>query len=60
MPRHRTSSAFDHELAVDEIAAACNGDWRGAFRALMLLNEPLEQRLEQMSEVPPAHQCCIS
>ncbi|WP_439410222.1 hypothetical protein ACNJX9_39375 [Bradyrhizobium sp. DASA03076] len=45
-----------YELAVDEIVAACDGDWRGALRALMLLNERLELRLEQMSEVHPPHQ----
>jgi len=30
---------------VDEIVAACNGDLRGAVKALMLVNEQLEQRL---------------
>ncbi|WP_271606582.1 hypothetical protein [Bradyrhizobium sp. CCBAU 11434] len=52
MPRQRTNSAF----AVDEIVAACDGDLRGALRALMLLNEQLEQRLALMGEVRPAHQ----
>ncbi|WP_439409162.1 hypothetical protein ACNJX9_13240 [Bradyrhizobium sp. DASA03076] len=55
--RQRTNSALDqYELAVDEIVAACDGDWRGALRALMLLNERLELRLEQMSGVHPPHQ----
>ena len=57
MPRQRTNSALDqYELAIDEIVAACDGDLRDALRALMLLNERLELRLEQMSEVHPAHQ----
>ncbi|WP_092239577.1 hypothetical protein [Bradyrhizobium sp. Gha] len=57
MPRQRTNSALDeYELAVDEIVAGCDGDLRAALRALMLLNERLEQRLEEMSEVHPPHQ----
>lgn len=57
MPRQRTNSALDqYELAIDEIVAACDGDLRGAVRALMLLNERLEQRLEQMSGVHPPHE----
>ncbi|WP_271617550.1 hypothetical protein ACNJX9_13330 [Bradyrhizobium sp. DASA03076] len=57
MPRQRTNSGLDqYELAVDEIVAACDGDLRGALRALMLLNEQLEQRLVLMSEVRSPHQ----
>ena len=57
MPRERTISALDeYELAVDEIVAACDGDLRDALRALMLLNERLELRLEQLCEVHPPHQ----
>ncbi|MDA9407423.1 hypothetical protein [Bradyrhizobium sp. CCBAU 45384] len=57
MPRQRTNSDLDQcELAVEEIVAACDGDLRDALRALMLLNERLELRLGQMSEVHPAHQ----
>lgn len=57
MSRLRTNSALDqyYELAVDEIVAACDGDLRTALRALMLLNEQLEQRLEQMSGGHPPH-----
>src|SRR4051812_45707335 len=47
------------KLAVDEIVAACDGDLRDALRALMLLNERLELRLEQMSEVHPRTSGCI-
>ena len=57
MPRQRTNSTLDqYELAVDEIVAACDGDVRGALRALMLLNEQLEQQLELMSGVRPPDQ----
>ncbi|WP_396604990.1 hypothetical protein ACFLEY_34655 [Bradyrhizobium sp. YCK136] len=57
MPRQRTNSDLDqYELAVDEIVAACDGDLRGALRALMLLNEQLEQRLALLSDVRPAQQ----
>ena len=48
--RPRTKGILDqYELAVDEIVAACDGDVRGALRALMLVNEQLEQRLERIS-----------
>jgi hypothetical protein len=50
MSRRRTKGILDqYELAVDEIVAACDGDVRGALRALMLVNEQLEQRLERIS-----------
>jgi len=46
MSRPRTKGILDqYELAVDEIVAACDGDVRGALRALILVNEQLEQRL---------------
>ncbi|WP_245446874.1 hypothetical protein [Bradyrhizobium sp. MOS002] len=54
MPRQRTNSALDqYELAGDEIVTACDGDLRSALRALMLLNEQLEQELTLMSGVRP-------
>jgi hypothetical protein len=50
MSRSNTSSLLDqYELAIDEIVAACDGDVRGALKALMLVNEQLEQRLERIS-----------
>ena len=50
MSRPCTKGILDqYELAVDEIVAACDGDVRGALRALMLVNEQLEQRLERIS-----------
>jgi replication-associated recombination protein RarA len=36
------------DTAIDEIVAACNGDIRGALRALMLVNEQLEAKLQQL------------
>ena len=57
MSRPRTKGILDqYELAVDEIVAACDGDVRGALRALILVNEQLEQRLERsahMDELSP-------
>jgi len=54
MPRQRTNSALDqYKLAGDEIVTACDGDLRSALRALMLLNEQLEQELTLMSGVRP-------
>ena len=46
MSRAYSNSLLDqYEQDVDEIVAACNGDLRGAVKALMLVNEQLEQRL---------------
>jgi hypothetical protein len=40
---------FDvNDTAIDEIVAACNGDIRGALKALMLVNEQLEAELQQL------------
>jgi hypothetical protein len=33
---------------IDEIVATCNGDIRGALKALMLVNEHLEFELQQL------------
>ena len=41
----------EYERDVDEIIAACRGDLRGAVKALMLINEQLEQTLRQLSAV---------
>ena len=52
MSRTRTNSLFDqYEQDVDEIVAARRGDLRGAVKALMLINEQLEQTLQQLSAV---------
>ena len=36
-----------NEAAIDQIVATCNGDMRGALRALLLVNEQLEAELAQ-------------
>jgi hypothetical protein len=41
-------AASSYEQDVDEIIAACRGDLRGAVRALMLINEQLEQKLQRL------------
>jgi hypothetical protein len=37
-----------NEAAIDEIVASCNGDIRGALRALLMVNEHLEAELQQL------------
>jgi hypothetical protein len=37
-----------NEAAIDEIVASCNGDMRGALKALLLVNEHLEAELQQL------------
>jgi hypothetical protein len=47
MSRTQTSDFLDeYEQQVDEMVAACGGDVHAALKALMLLNERLEQELE--------------
>ena len=50
---HDDTNSFvdENEQDVDEIVAACRGDLRGAVRALMLINEQLEQTLQRLSAV---------
>ena len=36
-----------NEAAIDQIVATCNGDMRGALKALLLVNEQLEAELAQ-------------
>jgi hypothetical protein len=36
------------EAQIDEIVAMCDGDLRGALKALMLVNEHLEFQLEHL------------
>jgi hypothetical protein len=40
-----------NEAAIDEIVAKCNGDIRGALKALLLVNEQLEAELRQLHAV---------
>jgi hypothetical protein len=37
-----------NDAAIDEIVARCNGDIRGALRALLLVNEQLETELLEL------------
>jgi hypothetical protein len=37
-----------HEMTLDEIVASCDGDLRGAVKALLLVNEQLESELLQI------------
>jgi hypothetical protein len=39
------------EATIDRIVAACNGDLRGAVKALLLVNEQLEAELAQLYAV---------
>ena len=38
-------TAEPSETAIDQIVATCNGDLRGALKALLLVNEQLEAEL---------------
>ena len=50
MSRTDTNELIDeYEQDVDEIVAACDGDVRAALRALLLLNEKLENALQLLS-----------
>jgi hypothetical protein len=40
-----------NDAAIDEIVARCNGDIRGALKALLLVNEHLEAELQQLHTV---------
>jgi hypothetical protein len=45
-----------NEAAIDQIVASCNGDIRGALKALLLVNEHLEAELQQVyAAVPTAY-----
>ena len=37
-----------NEIAIDEIVASCDGDVRGALRALLLVNEHLEAEIARL------------
>ena len=36
------------EATIDQIIASCDGDLRGALKALLILNEQLESELQHM------------
>jgi len=49
MPRTITCRIINHpDVVIDEIVASCNGDMRGAFKALLLVNEQLESELNHL------------
>ena len=51
MPRTITCRIINHpDVVIDEIVASCNGDMRGAFKALLLVNEQLESELNHLYE----------
>jgi len=37
-----------NEAVIDEIVASCNGDLRGALKALLMVNEHLEAEIAQL------------
>jgi hypothetical protein len=41
---------LDREAVIDKIVASCNGDMRGAMKALLLVNEQLESELNHFYE----------
>jgi hypothetical protein len=44
-------TSIPNDTTIDEIVASCNGDIRGALRALLLVNEQLEAELAQLYAV---------
>ena len=46
------------EAAIDEIVASCDGDLRGALKALLMVNEHLEAEIAQLYAA--AARCGIS
>ena len=44
-----------NEAAIDEIVANCNGDLRGAVKALLLVNEHLEAEIAQLYAAAARH-----
>jgi hypothetical protein len=50
MRRAVNSVLYQHEVTIDEIVSSCDGDLRGAVKALLLVNEQLESELRQVYE----------
>lgn len=46
--RGLSMSSRSNDAVIDEIVASCNGDLRGAVKALLLVNEQLEAELQQL------------
>jgi hypothetical protein len=50
MPQDQHAKAMDaYEDAVDQAIAACQGDSRATVKALLIVNEFLEQELDRLS-----------
>jgi hypothetical protein len=45
---HTVNDSFSNEAVIDAIIATCDGDMRGAIKALLLMNEQLETELQQL------------
>ena len=45
------TDSVSKESAIDEVIATCNGDMRGAIKALLLVNEHLEAELQHCAPV---------
>lgn len=45
---HTMNDSFSNEAAIDEVIATCDGDMRGAIKALLLMNEQFETELQQL------------
>jgi hypothetical protein len=41
------------DAVIDEIISTCNGDLRGALKALLMVNEQLEAELQQLYAASP-------
>lgn len=46
MSAHQTTARDLLADEIDDVVATCNGDLRGALRALLLINEQLERELQ--------------
>jgi hypothetical protein len=44
-------TSIPNDSAIDEIVARCNGDIRGALKALLMVNEQLEAELFELQAV---------
>jgi hypothetical protein len=44
------TDSFSNDAAIDEVIATCNGDMRGAIKALLLVNEHLETELQHYTQ----------
>jgi hypothetical protein len=47
---HTVTDSVSNDAAIDEVIATCNGDMRGAIKALLLVNEHLETELQHYTQ----------